>query len=257
MSTSFLMFPRVFLGKDYASLSLASKVLYALLWERYQLSLKNNFEDKSNNTIVYFTNREACEKLNYAHQKVSKCFKELEQIGLIERKKQGKGYPDIIRVKSLVECEKAASKSAEKPRSRKPKSSTLERDKTAHNYINNSYIKSSYINQSIYAETEERIKTQLEYDILIERGYGSIADEIVNLLTDTLCSESETIKIGQKQISTETVRYRFSKLTCEHIEEVINRLEHTQPKIQNGRAYMLTMLYNIIDTYEIESLYGN
>ena len=46
-------------------------------------------------------------------------------------------------------------------------------------------------------------------------------------------------------------------LTAEHIEYVINSLERNTTEIKNMRAYMLTSIYNSIDTLEADGLYGN
>ena len=52
------------------------------------------------------------------------------------------------------------------------------------------------------------------------------------------------------------VIYKY-KGTAEHIEYVIEKLENTPNKIHNMRAYLLTVLYNSIDTLDTDSLYGN
>ena len=91
---------------------------------------------------------------------------------------------------------------------------------------------------------ESQIKDQIEYDILTERYSEGVVNEIVSLLSDTLCSDEESIRIGQRCIPRSTFNQRLSLLTAEHIEYVIEKLEKTPNKIHNMRAYMLTMLYN-------------
>lgn len=100
------------------------------------------------------------------------------------------------------------------------------------------------------------IKDQIEYDILSERNYGGVLDEIVNIITDTYCTEDRCVRVSKRQISTQTFRARISKLTAEHIEYVIKTLEKNEGRIKNIRAYLLTALYNSIDTLEADSLYG-
>lgn len=82
-------------------------------------------------------------------------------------------------------------------------------------------------------------------------------DEIVRLMTDTCCSVSDTVRINKRQIPIRAVRKRLSMVTAEHIEYVIRSLEKNKRKIKNMRAYLLTTLYNSIDTMETDCLYGN
>ena len=126
-------------------------------------------------------------------------------------------------------------------------------NKTDHNQIDDSHIYQS-IN---YNQAEEQIKDQIEYTILTERYSEGVLQEIVHLLADTLCSGKEQIRIGQRSIPLSTFIQRISLLTAEHIEYVIEKLEKTPHKIHNMRAYLLTVLYNSIDTLDTDSLYGN
>lgn len=77
------------------------------------------------------------------------------------------------------------------------------------------------------------------------------------MITDTYCSNESYVRIGKREITIQTVRQRLSMLTAEHIEYVINSLERNTTEIKNMRAYMLTSLYNSIDTLEADGLYGN
>ena len=45
-------------------------------------------------------------------------------------------------------------------------------------------------------------------------------------------------------------------MTAEHIEYVISSLEKNTTEIRNMRAYLLTALYNSIDTLDTAALYG-
>jgi hypothetical protein len=84
----------------------------------------------------------------------------------------------------------------------------------------------------------EDIRNQVEYDVLSEHGYGSVLDEIVSLLADTVTSAAETVRINQINIPTEKVRWRLKQLTAEHIEYVISSLEKNTTEIKNMRAYL-------------------
>ena len=253
----FIQLPKALFEGALAGLSSDGKMLYSLLLNRRSLSVKNNLTDARGRTIVYFTNQEVCEKLKCGHDKATKLIRELEYFNLITRNKQGLGKPDMIYVKDITESEKSAVINAEKQECGASESGTGEREKSAGNYTDISYIDSSYTDRVFsYEEIEAMIKNQIEYDVLSERYYGGVLDEIVNLITDTYCTEERYVRVSKRQISTQTFRARISKLTAEHIEYVIQSLEEKEGKIRNIRAYILTALYYSIDTLEADSLYG-
>ena len=139
-----------------------------------------------------------------------------------------------------------------------PKKGTTDSTNLRGIYIDNSNIEKSYIYPSInYDEVEEDMKHQIEYDVLSERNYGGVLDEIVNLITDTYCTTEEYVWIHKRKVPIETVRKRVEKLTAEHIEYVISSLEKNKSEIKNTRAYLLTTIYNCVDTLETECLYAN
>lgn len=86
----------------YQALSLEAKVLYGLLLDRMGLSVRNRKMDACGRVYIFFTMESALEMLNIGHNKAVRLFKELELIGLIERKKQGQGKPTVIYVKNFI-----------------------------------------------------------------------------------------------------------------------------------------------------------
>lgn len=257
MKNRFIQLPSVLFEGALAELSSDGKMLYSLLLNRRSLSEKNNLTDAQGRTIVYFTNQEVCEKLKCGHDKATKLIRELEYFNLITRNKQGLGRPDMIYVKDITESEKSAVVNAEKQECGASEIGTCESEKSAGNNTDVSKTNSSYTEQSFsYEEIEAKIQEQIEYSILSERNYGKVLDEIVSLLTDTYCTTESFVRISKRQISTQTFRVRISKLTAEHIEYVIDSLEKNEGRIRNIRAYLLTALYNSIDTLEADSLYG-
>lgn len=255
-NTGFIPLPRALFEGAYADLSLDGKILYSLLLNRSSLSRKNSFKDSKGNTIVYFTNHEICKKLKCGHDKATKLLRELESFKLIIRRKQGKGKPDLIYVEAVSENGKTADLEADVQKSGLSEISTVQREKSAGKYNENNHI-DSYNQTLAYDEIEAMIQEQIEYDILCERNYGGLLDEIVSLIADTYCTAERFVRISKRQVSTQTFRTRISKLTAEHVEYVIASLEKNKGGIQNIRAYLLTALYYSVDTLEADSLYGN
>lgn len=114
---SFYRIPKaLFTEPNFRELSTDAKVLYGILLDRMSLSLKNQWLDAQNKVYIIFTVEEIMDALNCANQKATRLMVELEkQVGLIERKRQGLGRPNLIYVKNFAatinskSCEKGDS----------------------------------------------------------------------------------------------------------------------------------------------------
>lgn len=106
---SFYRVPRL-LVKDarFKELSSDAKLLYGLMLDRMSLSMKNNWLDEENRAYIYYTMENIMEDLGCAKEKCAKILAELDSkkgYGLIEKKRQGLGKPDIIYVKNFATIE--------------------------------------------------------------------------------------------------------------------------------------------------------
>lgn len=101
---SFYRIPKaLFTEPNFRELSTDAKVLYGILLDRMSLSLKNQWLDAQNKVYIIFTVEEIMDALNCANQKATRLMVELEkQAGLIERKRQGLGRPNLIYVKNFA-----------------------------------------------------------------------------------------------------------------------------------------------------------
>lgn len=103
---SFYRIPKVLFTTEYFNaLSCEAKVLYGLMLDRMGLSMKNQWFDEENRAYIIFTVEEIMELLCCKTQKAVKLIKELDTengIGLIEKKRQGQGRPNIIYVKNFL-----------------------------------------------------------------------------------------------------------------------------------------------------------
>jgi len=113
---SFYRVPRILIkDKRFKELSSDAKLLYGLMLDRMALSMKNGWFDSENRAYIHYTLENIMEDLNCAKEKCSKILAELDSkkgIGLIEKKRQGLGKPDIIYVKNfaVVEAEEIVEK---------------------------------------------------------------------------------------------------------------------------------------------------
>jgi hypothetical protein len=90
----------------YSLMHLESAVLYSMLLSRVSLSEKNGWQDETQRIFIYCTVDEACHFLRCGRDKAMKTLREMENLGLIIRRKQGRGKPDKIYVLPLQEVEK-------------------------------------------------------------------------------------------------------------------------------------------------------
>lgn len=102
MEYTFLQIPKRLFSEDYSTLSPVAKLLYGFLLERHQMSLRNNWHDKSGDTYIYFPTQALSEALNISLSSVLRLLKELEENNLITRLRQGRGKPDRIFITDLL-----------------------------------------------------------------------------------------------------------------------------------------------------------
>lgn len=82
----------------FTTLSLHAKVLYSFMLRRVSISKDNGWIDDAGDVYIYYRADEIMEKFNCSNKTATKIMSELEEIGLIEKKRQGQGKPDIIYV---------------------------------------------------------------------------------------------------------------------------------------------------------------
>ena len=101
---SFYRIPKIlFTYEMFSGISVESKVLYGFMLDRMCLSVKNCWFDDENRVYIIYTVEEIIKDFGCARQKVAKLLDELEnEIGLIERRRQGLGKPNIIYVKNFI-----------------------------------------------------------------------------------------------------------------------------------------------------------
>ena len=100
---SFYRIPKVlFTAAHYRAVPVEAKVLYGLLLDRMALSARNSWLDEGRRVFIYFTLEDVMSMMGCGHNKAVRLFADLEQIGLIERRKQGQGRPTRIYVKNFI-----------------------------------------------------------------------------------------------------------------------------------------------------------
>ena len=92
----------------------------------------------------------------------------------------------------------------------------------------------------------ETVRENIGYDVLVhdERFGKERLDEIVDLITETLCSSRETISVAGDDYPAELVKDKLMRLNSLHIEYVFECLENNTTHVRNIKKYMLAVLFN-------------
>ena len=215
---SFVRVPKLLLQHEaYQRISSEAKLLYSLLLDRVGLSHKNGWRDKQNRIYIIYPIAEVMEEMNCGKNKAVQLLDELEQkAGLIERKRQGLGKPNLIYVKSFsrtvdnfgerhfLKFENQTSGGLNiKPQEVSESNPTnTDNKKTDMNQTDLSFLpgRESKRNDA-YAQYEDYFREELEIPILIQGNprEKETLEGILDLLAETCSSKRKTIRIAKKQ----------------------------------------------------------
>ena len=250
---SFYRIPkRLITGDEFQETSTEAKLLYGLMLDRLQLSIRNQWLDSLNRVYIIYTVEDIMADLHCGNQKACKLLSELEnKTGLIKRKRQGLGKPSLIYVlKFSTSCPQNDSeshfKTCENHTSGDVKTTSLDMwkshgnntdfNKPEYNKTNPIYPgpASAKITVSVDGmgrdEMDERrsyekyFREHLYIDDLKQSypyDHGRI-DEIFELLVDTVCSTAKTIRCAGEDRPAEVVKSWFMKLDYGHIQYVLD-----------------------------------
>lgn len=100
---SFIRIPKILLlSPEFRDLSIQAKMLYAILLDRMSLSVKNHWMDEQNRVYIIYQVEEIVQDLGFTKRKAMDVLTELEQFGLVARKRRGRGLPNYLYVKNFL-----------------------------------------------------------------------------------------------------------------------------------------------------------
>ena len=90
------------------------------------------------------------------------------------------------------------------------------------------------------------IRNNIQYPLLAAQNPEDtdLLDEIVELMTETVCARRKTTRVCGSDFPAEVVKSRLLKLDAEHIRFVFKCLRENTSKIKNIKQYLLATLYN-------------
>ena len=261
---SFYRIPKaLFQEQRFQSLSTDAKTLYGILLDRMSLSAKNGWLGEQNRVFIIFTIEDVKRSLCCADNKATKLLRELEEFGLIERKRRGLGRPSLVYVKNFSADSsktrfqnrenhesggfKSASQDPAKPRCNKTDKNNTEMNET---YPFNSEETDG---MSQREQLEKYFSQSLEVELLLRLcpDDEDIIYQIVDLLVDTCATKRKMLRIAGDDRPAEVVRSRFMKLNADHIKFVLKCLAENSSPIRNMKQYLLASLYNAPTTMQL------
>ena len=260
---TFYRVPKVLFTEDcFWNVSTDAKLLYGILLDRMNLSARNGWLDEEGRVYIIFTIEEIKGALGCAEKKAVKLLDELEKkCGLIERKRQGLGKPNLIYVKNSISGSvERQFLNCQKDNSGVVKNTIQELSKGQCNNTDIKHIDLSDIDPffpSCFCGKEadgtdeftryyQYFYEQLSMDYL-KQDYPydhEILDLILHLIVEVMCSNRKQIRIASDDKPIEIVKSSFMKLDSEHIRFVMSSFKENTTDVRNIKQYLLASIYN-------------
>lgn len=273
-SYTFYRVPKILFTQEmFRQLSTDAKLLYGLLLDRMQLSLKNGWVDGEGKVFIYYTIENIMKSLSCGNKKAGNLLAELDDkrgIGLVTRVRQGLGKPDRIYVHkcALPEMSEGQVQMCQNDMSGNVETTSLEMWKRHANNTDKNHTEKSENDLIVSAQKpgyEERMmeERQAYRDYFKERCLfeylkktypydAKVLDEMLEILADICSSHQRTVRIAGDEKPLQVVKSQLMKLDNEHIQYVLECFKENTTKVRNVKRYLLTSLYNApmtIDSY--------
>lgn len=230
-----------------------SKILYAFLLDRLSLSQKNHWIDDERNIYLIFTREEVQEKLNLSDKTATKTFKQLNNVGLVQEKRQGLGKPNLIYVGKIEheETENLRFLSRKNYDSGVENITNLESENLRG--INTNNIKTNIINtDSINPNSDDEfylkeIKDKCKLEDFSQEEKTILEDVIDNLYY------IDNLKVGNITVSHFKILDKLNLITKDNLVQLLDILKNTS-NIQNAKNYLMICLYNNLGNININKI---
>ena len=218
---SFYRIPKVlFTDEAFTDISVEAKVLYSFMLDRMSLSVKNCWFDDDNRVYIIYTIDDILIDFGCARQKALKLLDELEKgIGLIERKRQGLGRPNIIYVKNFIH---------------NPKEKRYENQNTESMNIENQEVLNSDL-QKYENQTSANMKIELQE---VPKSYA-------NNTYNNKTNYNDTEKSYTERNDTEITSYPINRVNCNTSPSSVGKGIDTMRWIEKRQTYEKIIKNNI------------
>lgn len=270
----FYSFPKLLIHHEaFDDLDYGAKILYSLILSRASLSATNakDFTDEQGRLYIIYTIEQVMKDLRCSNKTAVKMVKQLEEIGLIEKKKQGQGKPTLIFVKDFgtldfQKCNIYTSKDVHFKKCNIYTSESVESTPQDMDILHSSYTNPSYTNSSKpnlilshqdempnYDEIRQDVYTQIYYDIFKDQIKNeTMLNDIIEIMVEIMASKKNYYIISGEKVPTSMIKSRIKKITFDDITLLIEKVSSQTNYIKNIKAYLIKSLYDLpvtTDTY--------
>ena len=242
----------LFVNEKYKNkLNSDSKILYAFLLDRLSLSQKNHWIDEDNNVYLIFTREEVQEKLNLSDKTVTKSFKILMEVNLVQEKRQGLGKPNLIYVGKINHSDSENLRFLNRKNYDSGIGESTALDSENLRGINTNNINTNIINtDSINPKSDEELLLIKEKCNLNEftKEEKTILEDVINNLYYT-----DNLKVGNITVNHFKISDKLNLITKDNLVQLLDILKNT-PNIQNAKNYLMICLYNNLGNININNM---
>ena len=159
----------------------------------------------------------------------------------------GTENPDMVNPD--METPDMAVPDTENPPQLNTKKSNIQKSNThgsnTHSFFPSAPAAAETDGQTEVMEKREEIRDQIEYEHICNSLNREQIDEFVEIMLEVALTKSPTIKIGRDaEYPTAFVQQRFAKITCSHIEKVLDGIHENTTRVWNTKAYLMAALFN-------------
>ena len=242
----------LFVNEKYKKkLNSDSKILYAFLLDRLSLSQKNHWIDEDNNVYLIFTREEVQEKLNLSDKTVTKSFKILMEVNLVQEKRQGLGKPNLIYVGKINHSDSENLRFLNRKNYDSGIGESTALDSENLRGINTNNINTNIINtDSINPKSDEELLLIKEKCNLNEftKEEKTILEDVIDNLYYT-----DNLKVGNITVNHFKISDKLNLITKDNLVQLLDILKNT-PNIQNAKNYLMICLYNNLGNTNINKI---
>ena len=244
----FFRVPKLLFESDfYKTMSSDSKLLYAILKDRFDLSVKNNWIDAEGNIYFIFTVTEIGKMLGCGKDKVIKLKRELKKYDLLEEVRQGLNKPNLIYLGTL-QAEKASNPLVTAEFGKSESNDTDISDTNYSDYISSRKTEKNSNEFSQSAETYQSLSKNQSIPF-VEQKYYSLLQIIADKYNDQMFGFPDVLTMTHKQ------KMQIGQYLAEGYvtsTEVLNMIERIPKDSASPLAYLLKSLDNLKQERQFE-----
>lgn len=250
----FYQMPKWLFEAPFEKLSNDARVVYSLLKDRFELSIKNNWVDEEGHIFLIYTNDQLAEMMSMSNKSIIKFKKELKSHGLMDDVRQGLNKPNLIYL-----CQRALEPQGRvKITHQEMKNLHV---KTSNNYTSRHEKITPYLTNSINTDLNETNQNN-EIDTIVNNGMSEMDlffdNRPLNLLTDEKAYEIYQKYNPSKELFfrvLDDVRKSIASSTIDNevgffVKALSNALENSDIK-KNGAGNLERLKYSNPELHDL------